>query len=73
MLELINVEDLYENDKIIIMDSIFFNNNKLIENIEIGFKNKSGDIIDIKTIKLYVHHQSCNKPVYRHVVTSQYY
>lgn len=51
MLELINVEDLYENDKIIIMDSIFFNNNKLIENIEIGFKNKSGDIIDIKTIK----------------------
>ncbi len=51
MLELINVEDLYENDKIIIMDSIFFNNNKLIENIEIGFKNKSGDIIGIKTIK----------------------
>ncbi len=51
MLELINVEDLYKNDKIIIMDSIFFNNNKLIENIEIGFKNKSGDIIDIKTIK----------------------
>lgn len=51
MLELINVEDLYENNKIIIMDSIFFNNNKLIENIEIGFKNKSGDIISIKTIK----------------------
>ena len=37
--------------KMTIMDSIFFNNNKLIENIEIGFKNKSGDIIDIKTIK----------------------
>mgnify|MGYP000255359388 FL=1 len=51
MLELINVEDLYENDEIIIMDSIFFNNNKLIENIEIGFKNKNGDIIGIKTIK----------------------
>lgn len=51
MLELINVEDLYENDKIIIMDSIFFNSDKLIENIEIGFKNKSGDIISIKTIK----------------------
>ena len=50
MLELINVEDLYENDKIIIMDSIFFNNNKLSENIEIGFKNKSGNIIGIKTI-----------------------
>ena len=48
MLELINVEDLYENDEIIIMDSIFFNNNKLIENIEIGFKNKNGDIIGIK-------------------------
>ena len=51
MLELINVKDLYENDKIIIMDSIFFDNNKLIENIEVGFKNKNGDIIDIKTIK----------------------
>lgn len=51
MSELINVEDLYENDKIIIMDSIFFNNNKLIENIEIGFKDKSGDIASIKTIK----------------------
>ena len=48
MLELINVKDLYENDEIIIMDSIFFDNNKLIENIEIGFKNKSGDIIGIK-------------------------
>ena len=51
MLELINVKALYENDKIIIMDSIFFNNNKLIENIEIGFKDKRGDIIGIKTIK----------------------
>lgn len=51
MLELINVEDLYENDKIIIMDSLFFNSDRLIENIEIGFKNKSGDITSIKTIK----------------------
>ena len=42
---------MYENDKIVIMDSIFFNNNKLIENIEIGFKDKRGDIIGIKTIK----------------------
>ena len=41
MLELINVKDLYENDKIIIMDSIFFDNNKLIENIEIRLPNDS--------------------------------
>ena len=32
-------------------DSSTFNNNKLIENIEIGFKDKRGDIIGIKTIK----------------------
>lgn len=50
MLELINVEDLYEmtNHN---YGQYIFNNNKLIENIEIGFKNKSGDIIGIKTIK----------------------
>ena len=41
------------------LEMLFIDNNyrgigigkKLIENIEIGFKNKSGDIIGIKTIK----------------------
>lgn len=51
MLELINVVDLYEYDEIIVMDTTFSQNNKLIENIEIGLKNKNGDITSIKTIK----------------------
>lgn len=51
MLELINVEDLYESNEIIIMDTTFFQNDELIENIEIGFKDKTGDVTRIKTIK----------------------
>ena len=51
MLELINVEDLYENSELLIMDTTFYQNEKIIENIEIGFKNTNGDVTRIKTIK----------------------
>lgn len=51
MLELINVEDLYENSELLIMDTTFYQNEKIIENIEIGFKNTYSDVTSIKTIK----------------------
>ena len=53
MLELIDTEELYENDNILVLFSTFNKNGFKISTIDL--ENKNGEIIEIKTIKeLYI-------------------
>ena len=55
MLELIDTEELYENDNILVLFSTFNKNGFKISTIDRAYKNKNGEIIEIKTIKeLYI-------------------
>lgn len=55
MLELIDTEELYENDNILVLFSTFNKNGFKISTIDLAYKNKNGEIIEIKTIKeLYI-------------------
>ena len=55
MLELIDTEELYENDNILVLFSTFNKNGLKISTIDIAYKNNKGEIIEIKTIKeLYI-------------------
>ena len=55
MLELIDTEELYENDNILVLFSTFNKNGLKISTIDLVYKNKNGEIIEIKTIKeLYI-------------------
>ena len=55
MLELIDTEELYENDNILVLFSTFNKNGLKISTIVLANKNNNGEIIEIKTIKeLYI-------------------
>ena len=55
MLELIDTEELYENDNILVLFSTFNKNGFKISTIDLAYTNKNGEIIEIKTIKeLYI-------------------
>ena len=49
-IEPLNVEELYENDEIILTKSLFENDGIRIINIDVGIKNKAGDIIRFVTV-----------------------
>ncbi|MCD7797530.1 MAG: hypothetical protein LUG95_08050 [Clostridiales bacterium] len=48
--ELVSIEDVYENDEIVITKPFFSDGINNILCVDVGIKNKDGDIVDIKAI-----------------------
>ncbi len=54
MLELIKVEDVFEDTQVILMYATYALFNDTIKSVDIGIKDEDGDITEIKTIKRFV-------------------
>lgn len=54
VLELIKVEDVFEDAQVILMYATYAFFNETIKSVDIGIKDEFGDITEIKTVKKYV-------------------
>ena len=48
--ELMDVEDIFENDELVIMKATFVRNSETVIETAVGIKDSSGDIVRIITI-----------------------
>lgn len=50
-MELIETNDLFENEDIVLINGIFKIDDLYIKRIDVGIKDTNGDIVDIITVK----------------------